>query len=218
MTENTSHEYIRKKALDELAQLGIPVTRDDPTKSDVPLYIKMEGGSIRTDFDPSTPLARGYVVDITDNWDPTKGDNPTIRIKGKLFLQLTMRSEDQKRLFLNYPQRNYLLINEDSQMILKYQTSLNLVSIGMHDYNSDNTHLWPGIPHSFLYAPIGTPYDPDNPPVIKGDGFPHIQQGHLTLARREIPMTNLQYEKLMDNIESLKGSGIIKLRYGKRDS
>ena len=85
MTENTSHEYIRKRAHDELAQLGIPVTPDDPTKRDVSLSIKMEGGSIRTDFDPSTPLARGYVVDIADNWDPTKGDNPTIRIKGKLF-------------------------------------------------------------------------------------------------------------------------------------
>ena len=83
----------------------------------------------------------------------------------------------------------------------------------MHDYNSDNTHLWPGIPHSFLYAPIGTPYDPDNPPVIKGDGFPYIQQGHLTLARREIPMTNLQYQILMMAIERLNGSGIIKLRY-----
>lgn len=59
MTENTSHEYLRKKALDELAQLGIPVKRDDPTTSDVPLSIKMEGGSIRTNFDPSTPLAQG---------------------------------------------------------------------------------------------------------------------------------------------------------------
>ena len=89
----------------------------------------MECGSIRTDFNPSTLLANGYVVDIANNWNPSKGDNPTIRIKGKLFFQLTMRSEDQKRLFLNYPQRNYILINEDSQMILKYQDSLNLVSI-----------------------------------------------------------------------------------------
>ena len=202
-----------EKALGELRQLGIPVTRDDPTTNDVPFSIKMEGGSVRTDFDPTTSLARGGVVDIANIWKPSMGDNPTIRIKGKLFLQLTMRHEDQKKLFLKYPQRNYLPIDEDSQKVLDYQDSLDLISIGMHDYNSDNTHLWPGIPHSYLYAPPGTPYDPDNPPEIKGDGFPYIQQGHLTLARREIPMTNIQYEKLMRNIENLKGSGIVKLRY-----
>ena len=201
----------------ELAQLGIPVTRDDPTTNDVPLSIKMEGGSVRTDFDPTTPLARGVVVDIANIWNLSKADNPTIKIKGRLFLQLTMRDEDQKRLFLKYPQRNYLPIDEDSKKVLDYQNSLDLISMGMHDYNSDNTHLWPGIPHSYLYAPPGTPYDPDNPPVIKGDGFPYIQQGHLTLARREISMTNLQYEKLMNNIESLKGSGIIKIRYDMGD-
>ena len=201
------------KALAELYQLGIPVTRDDPTTNDVPLSIKMEGGIVRTDFDPFTPLSKGLVLDISDVWNPSKGDNPTIKIKGKLFLQLTMRNEDQKRLFLKYPQRNYLLTDEDSQKILEYQQSLKLISIGMHDYNTDNTHLWPGIPHSYLYAPPGTPYDPTNPPVIKGDGFPYIQQGHLTLARREIPMTNTEYRKLMENIQNLTGSGIIKLRY-----
>ena len=202
-----------EKALAELHQLGIPVTRDDPTTNDVPLSIKMEGGSVRTDFDLSTPLATGVVVDIADIWKPSLGDNPTIKIKGRLFLQLTMRDEDQKRLFLKYPQKNYLLIHEDSQKVLEYQKSLDLVSIGMHDYNSDNTHLWPGIPHSYLYAPPGTPYDPDNPPIIKGDGFPYIQQGHLTLARREISMTNPEYANLMENIGNLKGSGIVELRY-----
>ncbi len=141
------------------------------------------------------------------------GDNPIIDIKGKLFLQFTMRIEDHKRLFKNYPQRNYLLLDEDSQKVLDYQDSLNLISIGIHDYNSDNKHLWPGIPHSYLYAPPGTPYDPDNPPEIKGDVFPYIQRGHLTLARWEIPMTNMEYKKLMGNIENLKGSGIIKIRY-----
>lgn len=204
---------LRDRALSELAQLGIPVTKDDPTTNDVPLSIKMEGGRVRTDFDPSTPLAMGIVIDLSNKWNPSRGDNPTIKIKGRLFLQLTMRDEDQNRLFLKYPQKNYLLIDEDSQKVLEYQRSLNLISIGMHDYNSDNTHLWPGIPHSFLYAPPGTPYDPNNPPIIKGDGFPYIQQGHLTLARREIPMTNPIYEKLMDNIENLKGSGIVKIRY-----
>ena len=203
----------RLRSLAELKQLGISVSRFDPTTSDVPLSVKMEGGSIRTDFNPATPLAKGVVVDISDIWDPSKGDNPTIKIKGKLFLQLTMRTEDQKRLFSKYPQRNYLPIDEDSQKILEYQKSLDLISIGMHDYNPDDTHLWPGIPHSYLYAPPGYPYDPANPPVIKGDGFPYIQQGHLTLARREIPMTNLQYEKLMEKIEKSKGSGIVKLRY-----
>jgi hypothetical protein len=211
--ENRLHENKRKRALAELAQLGIPVTRDDPTTNDVPLSIKMEGGSVRTDFDAFTPLASGIVIDIANIWNPSMGDNPTIKINGRLFLQLTMRDEDQKRLFLKYPQKNYLLIDEDSQKVLEYQRSLNLISIGMHDYNSDNTHLWPGIPHSYLYAPPGTPYDPNNPPVIKGDGFPFIQQGHLTLARREIPMTNPEYEKLMENIENLKGSGVVKLRY-----
>ena len=213
LTEYRSHEYMRIKALEELAQLGIPVTRDDPTTSDVPLSVKMEGGSVRTGFDPSTPLAKGDVIDISNIWNLSKGENPTIQINGKLFLQLTMREEDQKRLFLKYPQRNYLPVHEDSQEILEYQNSLDLICMGMHDYNADNTHLWPGIPHSYLYAPPGTPYDPDNPPVIKGDGFPYIQQGHLTLARREVPMTNLQYEILMEKIDSLKGSGIIKLRY-----
>ncbi len=53
---------LREKALAELRQLGIPVTRDDPTTNDVPLSVKMEGGSIRTDFDPATPLARGGAV------------------------------------------------------------------------------------------------------------------------------------------------------------
>ena len=202
-----------EKALAELHQLGIPVTRDDPTTNDVPLSIKMEGGSVRTDFDSSTPLATGIVIDISNLWNPSRGDNPTILVKGRLFLQLTMRDEDQKRLFLKYPQKNYLLIEEDSRKVLEYQKSLNLISIGMHDYNSDNTHLWPGIPHSYLYAPPGTPYNPDDPPVIRGDGFPYIQQGHLTLARREIPMTNKVYEKLMENIGNLKGSGIVKLRY-----
>ena len=202
-----------EKALADLHQLGIPVTRDDPTTNDVPLSIKMEGGSVQTDFDPSTPLATGVVIDIANIWNPSRGDNPTIQIKGRLFLQLTMRDEDQKRLFLKYPQKNYLLIEEDSLKVLEYQKSLNLISIGMHDYNSDNTHLWPGIPHSYLYAPPGTPYDPDNPPVIKGDGFPYIQQGHLTLARRETSMTNSEYEKLMNKIQKLKGSGIIKLKY-----
>ena len=62
----------------------------------------MEGGSVRTDFDPSTPLATGVVVDITDIWNLSRGDNPTIRVKGRLFLKLTMRDEDQKRLFLKY--------------------------------------------------------------------------------------------------------------------
>jgi len=204
---------LKEKALAELHQLGIPVTRDDPTTNDVPLSTKMEGGSVRTDFDPSTPLATGAVIDIANIWNPSMGDNPTIQIKGRLFLQLTMRTEDQKRLFLKYPQKNYLLIDEDSEKVLEYQKSLNLISIGMHDYNSDNTHLWPGIPHSYLYAPPGTPYNPDDPPVIRGDGFPYIQQGHLTLARREIPMTNKVYEKLMENIGNLKGSGIVKLRY-----
>lgn len=211
--KNRSHEDKRRKALAELAQLGIPVTRDDPTTNDVPLSIKMKGGSVRKDFDPSTPLATGIVIDIANIWNLSRGDNPTIKIKGRLFLQLTMRDEDQKRLFSKYPQKNYLLIDEDSQKVLEYQRSLNLISIGMHDYNSDNTHLWPGIPHSYLYAPPGTSYDPDNPPVIKGDGFPFIQYGHLTLARREIPMTNPEYEKLMENIENLKGSGVVKLRY-----
>lgn len=202
-----------EKALSELDQLGIPVTRDDPTTNDVPLSVKMEGGVVRTDFDSSTPLASGIVVDIPDIWKPSQGDNPTIKIKGKLFLQLTMRDEDQKRLFLKYPRKNYLPIDEDSQKVLEYQQSLKLISIGMHDYNSDNTHIWPGIPHSYLYAPPGTPYDPNNPPIIKGDGFPYIQQGHLTLARREIPMTNTEYTYLMENIGNLKKSGIVKLRY-----
>lgn len=217
MLEHTSHEYKRRKALKELTQLGISVTRYDPTTNDVPFSIKMEGGSVRTDFNPSTPLAKGHVVDISNIWNPSMGDNPTIKIKGKLFLQLTMREEDQKSLFSKYQQRNYLPIPEDSQKVLEYQDSLDLISIGMHDYNPDNTHLWPGIPHSYLYAPQGTPYDPDNPPVIKGDGFPYIQRGHLTLARREMPLTNQQYEKLMKKIDSFKGSGIVKLGYDMRN-
>jgi len=213
MIMKEKHENKRLKSMEELTRLGIPVTRHDPTTNDVPFSVKMEGGSVRTDFNPFTLLARGEVINIAEIWDSSFGDNPTIKIKGKLFLQLTMRNEDQKRLFLNYPQRNYLPIDEDSQMILEYQNALDLISIGLHDYNPDNTHLWPGIPHSYLYAPPGTPYDPENPPVIKGDGFPYIQQGHLTLARREIPMTNLQYEKLVKHIEQLKGSGIVKVRY-----
>ena len=40
MTEYTSHEYLRNKALNELAKLVIPVTKDEPTTIDVPLSIK----------------------------------------------------------------------------------------------------------------------------------------------------------------------------------
>lgn len=54
------------RARAELAQLGIPASLDDPTTNDVPLSIKIEGGSVRTDFDPTTPLARGVVVDIAN--------------------------------------------------------------------------------------------------------------------------------------------------------
>ncbi|MCK4543513.1 MAG: hypothetical protein KAU17_14880 [Spirochaetales bacterium] len=211
--KQASHEYWRIRAHAELAQLGIPVTRYDPTTNDVPLAIKMEGGKIRTDFDPTTPLAQGRVIDISALKNPSMGDNPTITINGKLFLQLTMKDEDQKRLFSQYPRRNYIPIQEDSRMILEYQNSLDMISIGMHDYNPDNTHLWPGIPHSYLYAPPGSPYDPEKPPVIRGDGFPYIQRSHLTLARREVPMTNPQYIKLLEKIENLKGSGIVKVRY-----
>jgi hypothetical protein len=74
--------------------LGIPVTRYDPTTNDVPLAIKMEGGKIRTDFDPTTPLAQGRVIDISALWNPSMADNPTITINGKLFLQLTMKDGD----------------------------------------------------------------------------------------------------------------------------
>ncbi len=215
--EQAAHEYWRIRAHAELEQLGIPVTRYDPTTSDVPLYLKLEGGRIRTDFDPFTPLARGEVVDISGLWDPPKGDNPTLKINGKLFLQLTMKLDDQKRLFSQYEQRNYIPLPEDFQRILEFRDSLDVISLGMHDYNRDNTHIWPGIPHSFLYAPPGSPYDPDNPPVIRGDGFPYIQRGHLTLARREIPMTNAEYENLIKHIDKLEGHGPIKVSYDMGD-
>jgi len=211
--EQAAHEYWRIRAHAELEQLGIPVTRYDPTTSDVPLYLKLEGGRIRTDFDPFTPLARGEVVDISGLWDPPKGDNPTLKINGKLFLQLTMKLDDQKRLFSQYEQRNYIPLPEDFQRILEFRDSLDVISLGMHDYNRDNTHIWPGIPHSFLYAPPGSPYDPDNPPIIHGDGFPYIQRGHLTLSRREIPMTNSVYDNLLKRIDNLEGHGPIKIRY-----
>ena len=81
----TAHEYWRIKAHADLARLGIPVTRYDPTTSDVPLSLKMKGGRVWTDFNPHTPLAKGEVIDISDQWDPMNGDNPTIKIKGKLF-------------------------------------------------------------------------------------------------------------------------------------
>ncbi|MCK4515453.1 MAG: hypothetical protein KAU31_09360, partial [Spirochaetaceae bacterium] len=143
--DHASHEYRRRKALAELAHLGIPVIRYDPTTSDVPLPLKIEGGSVRTDFDPATPLARGHVVDVSDIRHSPQDHNPTTTTRGKLFLQLTMRDEDQRRLFSKYPQRNYIPIHEDFQMILEYQSSLDLISIGMHDYNPDDTHLWPGV-------------------------------------------------------------------------
>ncbi|MBN4081071.1 hypothetical protein JYT44_01770 [Caldithrix abyssi] len=211
--EQAAHEYWRIRAHAELEQLGIPVTRYDPTTSDVPLFLKLEGGRIRTDFDPFTPLARGEVVDIAGLWDISRGDNPTLTIHGKLFLQLTMKLEDQKRLFSQYEQRNYIPIHEDFQRILEFRDSLDIIALGMHDYNRDNTHIWPGIPHSYLYAPPGTPYDPNNPPVIHGDGFPYIQRGHLTLARREIEMTNSDYSNLLKQIDKLKGHGPIKVGY-----
>ena len=211
--EQAAHEYWRIRAHAELEQLGISVTRYDPTTSDVPLYLKLEGGRVRTDFNPFTPLARGEVTDIAGLWDPSKGDNPTLKIHGKLFLQITIKLDDQMRLFSQYKQRNYIPIPEDFQRILKFRDSLDVISLGMHDYNRDNTHIWPGIPHSFLYAPPGSPYDPDNPPIIRGDGFPYIQRGHLTLARREIPMTNSEYENLLKRIDNLEGYGPIKIRY-----
>ena len=40
--EQAAHEYWRIRAYAELNQLGIPVTRYDPTTSDVPLYLKLE--------------------------------------------------------------------------------------------------------------------------------------------------------------------------------
>jgi len=126
-----THENYRLRSLEELSGLGIAVSRYDPTTNDVPLSIKIEGGRVRTVFNPSTPLARGDMVDISNLWDSYKGDNPTIKILGKLFLQLTMRTEDQKRLFLNYPQRNYLPISEDSQMIQDYQNALDLIPLGV---------------------------------------------------------------------------------------
>ena len=92
----------RIRAYAELNQLGIPVTRYDPTTSDVPLYLKLEGGRIRTDFDPFTPLARGEVINIAGLWNPDRGDNPTLKIQGKLFLQITMKLVDQKKLFSQY--------------------------------------------------------------------------------------------------------------------
>ena len=211
--EQAAHEYWRIRAHAELEQLGIPVTRYDPTTSDVPLYLKLEGGRIRTDFNPFTPLARGEVIDIAGLWDSSKGDNPTLKIHGKLFLQITIKLDDQKRLFSQYKQRNYIPIPEDFQRILEFRDSLDVISLGMHDYNRDNTHIWPGIPHSFLYAPPGSPYDPNKPPIIRGDGFPYIQRGHLTLARREISMTNSEYENLLKRIDNLEGHGPIKIRY-----
>ncbi|MEE9168086.1 MAG: hypothetical protein V3U24_11595 [Candidatus Neomarinimicrobiota bacterium] len=211
--EQAAHEYWRIRAHAELEQLGIPVNRYDPTTNDVPLLLKLEGGRIRTDFDPFTPLARGEVIDIAGLWDPSKGDNPTLKIHGKLFLQITMKLDDHKRLFSQYKQRNYIPTPEDFQRILEFRDSLDVISLGMHDYNRDNTHIWPGIPHSFLYAPPGSPYDPDNPPIIRGDGFPYIQRGHLTLARREVPMSNYQYENLLKHIDNLEGHGSIKVRY-----
>ena len=211
--EQAAHEYWRIRAHAELEQLGIPVTRYDPTTSDVPLYLKLEGGRIRTDLDSFTPLARGEVIDISGLWDPDKGDNPTLKIQGKLFLQITMKLDDQKKLFSQYEQRNYIPLPEDFQRILEFRDSLDVISLGMHDYNRDNTHIWPGIPHSFLYAPPGSPYDPDNPPIIHGDGFPYIQRGHLTLSRREIPMTNSVYDNLLKRIDNLEGHGPIKIRY-----
>ena len=211
--EQAAHEYWRIRAHAELEQLGIPVTRYDPTTSDVPLYLKLEGGRIRTDFDSFTPLAKGEVIDISGLWDPDKGDNPSLKIQGKLFLQITMKLDDQKKLFSQYEQRNYIPLPEDFQRILEFRDSLDVISLGMHDYNRDNTHIWPGIPHSFLYAPPGSPYDPDNPPIIHGDGFPYIQRGHLTLSRREIPMTNSVYDNLLKRIDNLEGHGPIKISY-----
>ena len=84
--EQAAHEYWRIRAHAELNLLGISVTKYDPTTSDVPLFMKLEGGRIRTDFDPFTPLARGEVIDIAGLWDSSKGDNPTLKIRGKLFL------------------------------------------------------------------------------------------------------------------------------------
>ena len=211
--EQAAHEYWRIRAYADLDQLGIPVTRYDPTTSDVPLYLKLEGGRIRTDLDSFTPLARGEVIDISGLWDPDKGDNPTLKIQGKLFLQITMKLDDQKKLFSQYNQRNYIPIPDDFQRILEFRDSLDVISLGMHDYNRDNTHIWPGIPHSFLYAPPGSHYDPNNPPIIHGDGFPYIQRGHLTLSRREIPMTNSVYDNLLKRIDNLEGHGPIKIRY-----
>jgi len=109
-------------------------------------------------------------------------------------------------------------VKTDSDKILRYTQRLGIISLGMHDYNPDNTHIWPGIPHSYLYAPIGTPYEPKNPPVIRGDGFPYIQRGHLTLVRREIPMSNAQYIYLIRRIEKLRGSGGVSIRYDMGDS
>lgn len=211
--EQAAHEYWRIRAHAELEQLGIPVTRYDPTTSDVPLFLKLEGGRIRTDFDPYTPLAKGEVIDIPGQWDPSKDDNPTLKIHGKLFLQITMKLDNQKKLFSQYEQRNYIPMSEDFQRILKFRDSIDVISLGMHDYNRDNTHIWPGIPHSYLYAPTGTHYDPDDPPIIHGDGFPYIQRGHLTLARREIPMTNSDYDHLVKQIDKLEEYGPIKIRY-----
>ena len=209
-----AREYWRIKAHADLARLGIPASRFDPTSTDVPLYQKLLGGAIRTGFDPFTPLARGEVIDIDGQWDSSKGDNPTKKIPGKLFFQLTMKLEDQKRLFEKYPQRNYLPIAEDSEMILKYRDKLDILSVHMHDYNPDNSHIWPGIPHSYVYAPPGTAYDPETPPIIRGDGFPYIQRGHLTLARREIPFNNdSEYKELLEKIEKLEGTGVVRVRY-----
>jgi len=204
-------------ALIDLSLLGITTSRLNPTTSDVPLSIKIKGGPVREDFDPFTPLACGNVIDIANMWNPSEL-NPTMRIKGKLFLQLTMRIEDQKRLFRSYPQRNYLPVKADSDKILRFVGRLGIISLGMHDYNADNTHIWPGIPHSYLYAPSGTPYDPNHPPVIHGDGFPYIQRGHLTLARREIPMSNVQYSRLLEGIEKLRESAEVSVLYDMGES
>lgn len=213
-----AHEYWRITAHADLAKLGITASRFDPTSTDVPLHQKMLGGAIKTDFDPYTPLARGEVINIDGQWDPSKGDNPTKEYPGKLFLQLTMKLEGQKHLFENYPQRNYLPIPEDSEMILKYRDKLDILSVHMHDYNPNNSHIWPGIPHSYIYAPPGTAYDPENPPMIRGHGFPYIQRGHLTLARREIPFSNdSEYEELLEKIEKLKGTGAVSVRYDMGD-
>ena len=100
---------------------------------------------------------------------------------------------------------------------MAYREKLDIISLGMHDYNRDDTHIWPGIPHSYLYAPPGTPYDPENPPVIHGDGFPYIQRGHLTLARREIPMTDGEYQSLVARLRMLRATGAIQVRYDMGD-